>query len=104
LRKLGGEVTRAITSLRTMPPEAAQRGVTNVEHQVFSLLIRSRQLLRDNVLDAKQVTIDDLPPVTRERFIGLRGGSAVFVFPQKPGPGPEMDAFVADVRTVAARA
>lgn len=104
LKRLAAQVNKCLEALKTMPPEAAQRGVSSVEHQIFTLLIRSRQLLRDNVLDAKKVEVKDLAEATRDRFLGQSGGSAVFVFPRQPGVGAEVAAFVEEVRTVAPRA
>ena len=64
-----------VTGVGRARPDGVAPGVENVEGEVISLLRYSRSLLRDNVLDAKKVSLDDLPLATRERFAGRDGKS-----------------------------
>ena len=121
LKEFNGAISSAMKTLNALPAAERQKNLANIEDEVFSLLIYSRKLLRDNVLDAKKVSIEDLPRATFERFVGrphpkkdasgkdlLDGNgkpielrkSAVYVFPKKAGAGDELTAFVADVRSV----
>lgn len=100
LKKLAVTVTSAQKALATLPPDQVQDGIGRIETQVFSLLINSRQLLRENVLNPEKIALDDLPLATRERFIGKTGKSAIYVFAKNPGFGPELESFVHDVRSV----
>jgi predicted RND superfamily exporter protein len=72
-----------------------------MEGELFGLLVRAREVLRANYEALRPLTMADLPMATRERFLGEGGRTAVFVFPKTPGAGPELEAFVADVRAVA---
>ena len=104
LHDFGAVVASMQATVKEMDPATCRQRIGNLEDQVFGLLIRSRQLLRVNVLDARPVSIDDLPRATRERFVGKHGQSAIYVFPRKTGAGDELKDFVADVRSVSPNA
>jgi predicted RND superfamily exporter protein len=104
LKNFSSAIGGAIRTLHELPPDEAQHRVAVIEEDVFSLLIRVRALLRENVLDARPVTLDDLPRATRERFVGRSGKMAIYVFQKHVETGPALQPFVDDVRAVAPNA
>lgn len=99
---LSEAIARLRSSLQRLTPTAAV--LRSLESRFVSTLPGRLQALRES-LEAGPVTLADLPPSLRDRFVGEQGQQRLEIFPKENVRQPEnLRRFVADVQMVAPRA
>jgi predicted RND superfamily exporter protein len=66
--------------LQTMPPERASQALEMFQRALMADFATKFALLQNNVQPAGPVTLDDLPPYLRQRFVGKSGRYLLQIF------------------------
>ena len=66
--------------LKTMPPESASQALDAFQRALMADFAAKLALLQHNVHPAGPVTLDDIPPYLRERFVGKSGRYLLQIF------------------------
>lgn len=99
---LPSAITRLESALQSLSPSDST--LRSLEHRLLSTLPGRLDSLRE-WLEARPVTLADLSPTLRERFIGEKGQRRLEIFPRDNVRKPEnLRRFVADVQSVAPQA
>jgi len=100
MREVRRLIDRFLTWARQTEPEEVRRTLKGFEREIFGDLKEKLALLKRG-LDAGPVTLQDIPPELKERFVGRTGRYRVLIFPAENIWEPEhLAGFVRAIRAV----